>query len=76
MSILNGAVQGSLGVNVYVVVPTADVLIVDGFHVPDNPFSDTVGSVVGVAFKQNGPSGSKVGTSRSLIVIVVVHVVI
>src|SRR5687768_7198363 len=60
MSIVTGVAQGSSGVKVYDVVPTADVLIVEGFHVPENPFSETVGSAVGVAFRQKGPIGAKV----------------
>jgi hypothetical protein len=71
---VNGAVQGSSGVNVYVIVPATDVLIVDGFQVPVKPFVDTVGKSIGVEFKQNGPIGLNVGTVRSLIVIVVVQV--
>ena len=38
------------GVNVYVDVPVADVLIVDGFHVPVILLFDVVGSGGGVEF--------------------------
>ena len=38
------------GVNVYVVVPVADVFIVAGFHVPVILLLDVVGSDGGVAF--------------------------
>ena len=47
--------------------------MVDGFHVPVNPLSETVGSGVGVAFRQNGPIGGKLGGVKSFIVIVVVQ---
>jgi hypothetical protein len=67
--------HGSLGVNVYVVVPAADVLIVDGLHVPVNPLSDVAGSAGAVAPTQNGPTGLKVGTTWSSIVISRVAVV-
>jgi hypothetical protein len=40
----------ALGVNVYVVVPTTDVLIVTGFHVPVMPLFDVVGRSGAVAF--------------------------
>ena len=39
-----------VGVNVYVVVPFADVLIVDGLHVPVILLFDVVGSDGAVAF--------------------------
>lgn len=55
------AAQGSLGVNVYVVVPTVDVLIVAGLQVPANPLSDVVGSVGAVLFWHSGPIGVNVG---------------
>jgi hypothetical protein len=67
--------HGSLGVNVYVVVPGVDVLIVDGLHVPVNPLSDVPGSAGAVAPTQNGPTGVKVGTTWSSIVISRVAVV-
>ena len=38
-----------VGVNVYVVVPVADVLIVAGLHVPDILLFDVVGSDGAVA---------------------------
>jgi len=39
-----------VGVNVYVVVPSDDVLIVAGLHVPVIPSSDVPGSAGGVPF--------------------------
>jgi hypothetical protein len=47
--------HGSVGVNVYVVVPTVDVLIVDGLHVPESPLFDVAGSAGAVLFWQRGP---------------------
>ena len=38
------------GVNVYVNVPRADVLMLDGFHVPVIPSFDTSGNIGGVEF--------------------------
>ena len=40
----------AVGVNVYTVVPTADVLIAAGFHVPVIPSVDVAGSAAGVKF--------------------------
>ena len=51
MSIVAVVAQpGDVGVNVYIVVPVADVLIVDGFHVPVILLLDVVGNVGAVAF--------------------------
>ncbi len=57
ISIVKGAyiIQGlACGVNVYVVVPTIEVLIVEGLHVPfiGVLFDDEVGSKEEIAFKQ------------------------
>ena len=41
---------GSFGVNVYVVVPTADVLIVAGDHEPVIPLVDVPGNEGAVLF--------------------------
>ena len=41
--------------NVYVVVPMVDVLIVAGFHVPVMPLLDVVGKGGAVAFWHSGP---------------------
>lgn len=38
------------GVKVCVVVPTVEVLMVAGLHVPDTPFVDVAGSTGGVLF--------------------------
>jgi hypothetical protein len=43
------------GVNVYVVVPVLDVLMVAGFHVPVMPLVDVVGNAGAVAFWHSGP---------------------
>ena len=51
------------GVKVYPVVPVADVLIVDGFHIPLIPFIDIGGSVGGVEFKHNIPIDGKFGVT-------------
>ena len=45
----------AFGVNVYVVVPGVDVLIVAGFHVPVTPLLDVAGSVGAVVFWHSGP---------------------
>ena len=42
------------GVNVYVVVPVTDVLIVAGFHVPAIPLLDVIGNIGAVLFWQSG----------------------
>lgn len=41
-----------VGVNVYIVVPVAAVLIVEGDHVPVMPLLEVVGNAPGVAFWQ------------------------
>jgi hypothetical protein len=50
ISIVVVVAHGSLGVNVYVVVPTVVVLMAAGFHVPANPLLDVAGSVGAVLF--------------------------
>ena len=40
----------TFGVNVYVVVPVVEVLIVDGFQVPAIPLFDVPGNIGAVAF--------------------------
>jgi hypothetical protein len=47
-----GAQLPADGVNVYVVVPTTDVLMLAGFHVPVIPSFDVVGSTGAVVFWQ------------------------
>jgi hypothetical protein len=67
-----------LGVNAYVVVPTIDVLIVAGFHVPTIPFVDVEANVGATAFWHSEPIGLKVGvtvatTVMSIVVEAVAH---
>jgi hypothetical protein len=50
ISIVTTEAQGSVGVNVYVIVPGAAVLIVAGFHDPANPSFDIAGNTGGVLF--------------------------
>jgi hypothetical protein len=77
ISIVVVAAHGSLGVNVCVVVPTFDVLIVAGVHAPANPLADVAGSVGAVLLRQSGPSWVNVGVTcpvtEILIVVVVAH---
>ena len=49
------------GVNVYVVVPITDVLIVAGLHVPVIPLLDVVGNAGAALFWQSGPICVNVG---------------
>jgi hypothetical protein len=62
-------------VNVYVVVPTVDVFITAGFHVPVIPLLDVVGNAGAVAFWHNGPICVNVGVSWALTAILKVVVV-
>src|SRR4026207_1013811 len=66
------------GVNVYVVVPAAAVLMVAGFQVPLIPLLDIAGNTGAVAPMQRLPIGSKVGvtgsvTVTSTVVVAVAH---
>ncbi len=45
----------------YVVVPTTDVLMTEGLHVPLMPLLDIVGNTGAGAFRQSEPNGLKVG---------------
>ena len=63
------------GVNVYVVVPAALVLIVAGLHVPVIPLLDVAGNAGAVLFWHNGPICVNVGTTCALMVILSVAVV-
>jgi predicted peroxiredoxin len=65
------------GVKVYVCIPTVDVLIVDGDHVPviGGVLLELVGKVPGVAFWQYGPNCVNVGVTGAVIVMVIVVVV-
>ena len=49
------------GVNMYVTVPRAVVLMLAGFHVPGIPSFDVGGSAGGVEFWQSGPMASNIG---------------
>lgn len=51
----------AFGVNVYTVVPTVEVLIVAGLHVPVMPLLDVDGSAGAVAFWHSGPICVNVG---------------
>ena len=62
----------AVGVNVYVVVPTVDVLITAGDQVPVIPSTEVPGSNVGTAFWQNGPIAAKVGVTGAVMVISIV----
>ena len=64
----------AFGVNVYVVVPTAVVLITAGFQVPVMPLFDIVGNAGAVSFWHNGPTALNVGVSRVVMEISIVVV--
>jgi hypothetical protein len=55
--------QPADGVNVYVAVPRADVLMLAGLHVPAIPSFDTSGNTGGAEFWQSGPMALNVGVS-------------
>ncbi len=60
----------AVGVNVYIVVPSADVLMLAGFHVPVIPSFDVEGSAGAPAFWQYKFSiVVKVGETKPTIVI-------
>jgi hypothetical protein len=63
------------GVNVYVVVPVADVLIFAGLQVPDIPFVDVAGSAGAVEFWHKGPICVNVGVTCVVITIDIVVLV-
>jgi hypothetical protein len=56
-------------VNVYVAVPTAEVLITAGLHVPLIPLLETAGNAGAIAFWHNGPICVNVGVICALTVI-------
>jgi hypothetical protein len=58
----------AFGVNVYIVVPTAEVLMVAGFHVPIIPLVEVNGNAGAIEFRQNGPIASNVGVIWSVTV--------
>ena len=62
----------AFGVKVYVVVPSVDVLMVAGFHVPAIPLLDVVGRAGAVAFWQSGPICMNVGVTCDVITIFIV----
>lgn len=55
-----------LGVKVYVVVPTAEVLIVAGLQVPAMLLLDVAGNAGAVAFRHKGAIGEKFGVTEGL----------
>jgi hypothetical protein len=67
----------TLGVNVLVKDPGADVFITEGDQVPFILLFDWDGNVPGIALTQYGPNGSNVGTTlfeiTTVIVVVVAH---
>jgi hypothetical protein len=56
------------GLNSYVVVPTDDVLMIAGIHVPMMPFVDVKGRSGGAEPWQSGPIGLKIGVNELVIV--------
>lgn len=63
--LLEVAHDPATGEKIYVNVPSVEVVICDGDQVPANPLVEVVFRAVGVWFKQNGPTGSKVGSTLS-----------
>jgi len=57
------------GVKVYVVVPVANVLMVEGLHIPVMPLLDTSGNTGATAFTQSGPIAVNAGVICASIVI-------
>jgi hypothetical protein len=51
----------AFGLNVYVVVPVADVFTTAGLHEPVMPFPEVAGNIGAVLFKHKGPTGTKSG---------------
>jgi len=71
ISIVTGAAHcPASGVNVYVVVPVTDVLIVAGLHVPVILLLDVAGNNGAVEFWQSGPTCVNVGVTFGVTVIV------
>jgi hypothetical protein len=64
-------------VKVYVCIPTVEVLIVDGDHVPmiGGELVELVGKVPGVSFWQYGPNCVNVGVTGAVMVMIMVVVV-
>ena len=52
-------------------VPSAEVLITAGDHVPVIALLDVSGSAGAVLFKQSGPIGSKTGVTEAAMVMVI-----
>jgi len=65
---VTGTAHPEIGVKVYRVVPTTDVLIVAGLQIPDILLRDVVGIAGATAFWQNGPIAVNVGVIPELIV--------
>ena len=72
ISIVVTVAQGSVGVNVYVVVPVVAVLIVAGFHVPANPLLEVEGNDGAALFWHSGPICVNVGVTCAVITISIV----
>ena len=60
------------GEKVKVVVPVAEVFIIEGDQVPVMPFNEVVGKVGASEFRQSGPIGSKVGIFSAMTVMSIV----
>ena len=58
----------AVGVKVYVVVPTTDVLIVAGLQLPLMPLLDIAGNTGAAELRQSEPNGLKVGVIIGLTV--------
>jgi hypothetical protein len=63
------------GVNVYVIVPGTDVLMVAGLQVPFTPLLDVAGRVCAAEFWHSGPIALNVGVSCGSMVMLSVAVV-
>ena len=66
-----------MGVKVYVVLPTTDVLMIAGLQVPEMPLLDIKGSTGAAELRQSEPNGLNVGVTIRLtvtsIVVCVAH---
>lgn len=60
------------GVNVYADVPTTDVLMVAGLHVPEMPLIDVSGNAGATVLRQSEPNGLKMGVKTGVTVISIV----
>ena len=62
------------GVNVYVVAPSADVVMVAGLQVPVMPLLEVAGNAGATLFRHNGPMVLNTGVTEISIVISIVVV--